>query len=508
MSSQEVTQLRKAGRLEEAEQLALQLLQTEPENIWNKRAMAWVLYDLVKMHQENGDVAKIIETYQRIAALELPADESMFFDQCAWQVGKLVFALHKQLEFPDPNQISEVFHAIRAFHFPKSVDSYSVLFLAFLKWSDIWTEFQAFADWWNFENFQAKDFENEIYNGKSMPSTIERAGIAYAKKLLEGEPAGALPEERRINRDKIAQFILWLDPIIEQYPQFVYLPYYKAKLLIATGSEEDALAVFRPFAKQKRNDFWVWELIAEMHPHDPDIQFSCYCKALSLGAQEDYLVKLRQTFANLLITKKMYNEARTEIQALVDTRNRHGWKIPASVLQWTDEPWYKMAVALKNNHDLYAAHVASAEEILFADITEELIVIEFVNEVKRSCNFIQHKERQGFFKYPHAMGKPKVGDIFMVRFAKGNAVDGYQKVLTTRRMPVNTPHEAIKNYQGVLKIKQQANIGFVDDIFIDPSLLKATNLPDASEVKGRAMLSFNKKREEWGWKAIDIAKRV
>jgi len=44
----------------------------------------------------------------------------------------------------------------------------------------------------------------------------------------------------------------------------------------------------------------------------------------------------------------------------------------------------------------------------------------------------------------------------------------------------------------------------IEDIFIDPKIIEESKLTDGQTVKGRAILSFNKKKNEWGWKAIII----
>ena len=53
MSFKEIKELRQAGKLDEALQMANQALETEPENIWNKRAAAWVYYDFLKQTKTN-----------------------------------------------------------------------------------------------------------------------------------------------------------------------------------------------------------------------------------------------------------------------------------------------------------------------------------------------------------------------------------------------------------------------------------------------------------------------
>lgn len=44
----------------------------------------------------------------------------------------------------------------------------------------------------------------------------------------------------------------------------------------------------------------------------------------------------------------------------------------------------------------------------------------------------------------------------------------------------------------------------MNDIFIDAALIKINKLANKQKVKGKAILSFNKKKNEWGWKAIEI----
>ena len=108
-----------------------------------------------------------------------------------------------------------------------------------------------------------------------------------------------------------------------------------------------------PFAKKKRNDFWVWEILAEAFSDDNDKVFACYCKALTCKSPEEMLVGLRQKMARILISKKMYNEAKTEIDILVQARTNNDFKIPSEVSNWQATVWYKSANRFKSNLELY-----------------------------------------------------------------------------------------------------------------------------------------------------------
>lgn len=502
MSFKEIKELRKAGKLDEALHMSNHALEADPGDIWNKRAAAWVYYDYLKKYAQPDSFEAFKENLTKIKDLQLPEDEKMVFDNCAWQIGILVFALQKT-EHVDYGKINEFFEIIRDFHFTKPSEVYSFIYKAFHKGYHNWSKYLEFADWWNFENFRSEDYLKEEYNGNKIISIVEQAFIAYSKKLLEGEPIDPFGQQRVIDKEKIQSFLPKLDYLIDKHTDYQYPPYFKAKLLLASGSDENVLSAFLPFAKQRRNDFWVWELMAEIFTEDKEIQFACYCKALSLKTPEDFLVKLRQTFSEMLIEKRMYNEAKTEIQKVIATREKHEWKLPNQIVQWTEQEWYKSATAKNDNQDLYSSHIKQAEEILFQDIPEEIIAVEFVNENKSMLNFVKDKRKFGFFNYSGYLTKPQIGDILKVRFS-GEGQDGFYRVFTAKKAESHLPTEAIKPFKGILKIIAPKNFGFAEDIFIETKLIQDNNLENGQILKGKAVLSFNKKKNQWGWKAFEL----
>lgn len=504
MSFKEIKELRQTGKLDEALQMAHQALQAEPDNIWNKRAAAWVYYDYLKEYVQPATFEAFKQNLINIRDLQLPEDEKMVFDKCAWQIGSLVFNLHKKLPI-DYSKIDELFEIIKDFHFTKPSETYSFIYKAFHKGYQNWSSYIAFADWWNLENLRSQDHLKEEFNGKKIMSIAEQAYIAYSKKLLGGEPLDPFGQQRMIDKKQIQSFLPKLDALIEKHPEYQYLPFFKAKLLLVSGNDENILSAFLPFARQKRNDFWVWELMAEIFSEDKDVQFACYCKALSLKTSEDFLVKLRQTFSEMLIKKKFYDEAKTELQKVIATREKHEWKLPNQIVQWTEQEWYKSASAKKDNLDLYSSRIKQAEEILFQDIPEEIIAVEFVNENKSMLNFVKDKRKFGFFNYSGNLTKPQIGDLLKVRF-NGDGQDGFYKILTAKKADSNRTSDALKDFEGTIKVISPQNFGFIEDIFVEPKIINENRLIDGQQVNGKAILSFNKKKNEWGWKCWKIMK--
>ncbi|MDI3527796.1 MAG: hypothetical protein PWR03_1979 [Tenuifilum sp.] len=502
MSFKEIQELRKTGKLDEALTMANQALEADPENIWNKRAAAWVYYDYLKKYEKVETYELFKEYLIKIKDLQLPENEKLLFDNCAWKIGKLVSSLEK-LDPIDYAKIDELFDIIKYFHFTKPSEAYTFIYKTFHKHSINWSNYLSFAEWWDFDNFRSEDYLKDEFNGKKKMAIVEQAYIAYSKKLLKGETLDSFGELRLVDKDKIRFFLPKLDSLINKHPEYEYPPYFKAKLLLALGNEENALSAFLPFAKQKRNDFWVWVLMAEIFSYDKDIQFACYCKALSLKTPEEYLVKLRQSFAEMLIEKRMYDEAKTEILKIITTRERKDWKVPNQILKWTEQEWYKSATSKNDNSDLYLKHSKIAEEILIKDLPEELIVVEFVNEVKGILNFVKNKNKFGFFKYFDYISNPKIGDLIMVRF-DGNGRDGFYRILSARKVDDDLPCDAIKSFNGKLTKKPSQNFGFVNDIFVEPKIIERYNLRDGQFLSGMAILSYHNKKKTLGWKVIKI----
>lgn len=504
MSFKEVKELRKSGNLNEALIMAQQDLENDTTNIWNKRSLGWVYYDYMK---DNATVEKFSgfkEYLEKLKALDLPADEQMIYDNCSYQIGKILFSIGSS-EPIDYRKINDLFELIRDFHFSKPSESYTFLLKAFHKSYKNWANYLDFADWWGFDNLRPEDYLAEEYNGNKVMSIAEQAYIAYSKKLevptvdSDGDPRHFL-----IDRQKIELFLPQLDALIESHPEYQYPAYFKAKLLLCLGDNDNVLSSFIPFAKKKRNDFWVWELMSEVFPIDDERKFACLCKALSLKTPDGFLINTRQKLAEILIKLGKFKEAKTEIEKIISARNDNTWKIPRQIENWSEQPWFPTTESFKTNHELYKQYLVIAEELLYNDIPEEIVVIEFVNSNKFMLNFVKDKDKHGFFSYKGLVETPKIGDILRVRFI-GEASEDFHKVLSIKKVDEPSDCSALKMFQGKVRLVASAGIGFVENIFIGKDIVLNMGLIEGQELKGKAILSFNKSKNDWGWKAIKIS---
>ncbi|MGB5026682.1 MAG: hypothetical protein WBO44_15115, partial [Saprospiraceae bacterium] len=276
MPAKEIKALREAGKIEEAYTMAKSELAANPQGTWPKRNMSWVYYDYLKLKNSSEHFDSFILCLNKIKSLQLPVEEKILFEQLCWPIGKLAFSL-LNCHPVETHKSIRLLEAIKSFPFPKPSEAYSFIFKALHKSLKETDHYLQFADWWGFQNFMPEDFQKEkLPNGKDVMALAEQAYIAYAKHLLpKRTPSGELI----FNKEKAESFLPVLSEIIKHYPQFQYPAYFKAKLLLALGDNNNMLESLLPFARKKQSDFWVWEILAEVFLNEPEKVFACYCKA-------------------------------------------------------------------------------------------------------------------------------------------------------------------------------------------------------------------------------------
>lgn len=510
MPAKEIKEFRKSGKLNEAYEMAKSELSSAPDDIWAKRNLSWVLVDFIKAGIDSSDHDVIKSKLSEIAGLNMPAEEVMLFENVCWVIGKYLFSLIKNVDwatlpFPEKNKIigyaSTLLPLLGSMQLPLNTEGYSFLYKAFHKILKDSGNYIQFVDWWNLDNFRDEDYNKDtLPNGKEIMSLAEQAYICYAKHLLPRQTQDGLV----FDKEKTLQFIDRLDKIIDSHPQYTYTEFYKAKLLLALGDNDNILSSLLPFARRKRNEFWVWDILADVFSNDMGIKIACYCKALTCKTPPEFLVNVHQKLAAHLIGSSLYNEAKTEIEAVIKIRNQHSWNLPHEIRIWTEQQWFANANANQSNILYYKMHLHQAESLLYSDTPEEKVFIEFVNKDKKLANFIASESKFGFFKFERFTDSLQPGDIVTVRF-NGNGDEGYYRINTLNKVQDEEfLSQFYKEVNGTIRIPAGKNIGFVDNTFVPPSLITQYKLKQGDIVIGKGMKSFNKEKGTWGWKMIEM----
>lgn len=421
MPFNDISKLRKSGRLNEAYQMASVKLSQMPDDIWAQRAMAWVLYDYAKKNATFENQEKFTKCIAQIGGMSFAADETMFWESVTWLVRSMIATVERNRDH-QPGFFSSLFAVIRPLPLPKPTEAYSALLQTTLRLKIEWLQYPDFCQWWGLDNLRPEDYKpQQTENGNRILSLAERVFMAYTKALLSQN-----------RHDDLVEWEPQLSKLANDNSSYIYLPYYLAKVRLSIGNAEQVLQSMKAFVRKKRGEFWVWELLGDASS-DPDEQFCFYAKAMTCKTKDEMIVALREKVAYQLVARKQYDEARYELDRILATRRQHQWSIPFKLQQLTAESWYLQSSSSTDIFLFYKPFAEKAEHLVFGVLPEDT-----------------------------------------------------------------------KNVSGKLKISK-SGFGFVEDVYVPSWFVETINNDEIVSVK--AVKSFDKKKQQWGWKAVKISKR-
>lgn len=139
------------------------------------------------------------------------------------------------------------------------------------------------------------------------------------------------------------------------------------------------------------------------------------------------------------------------------------------------------------------------------DIFDELIgVVDHVNQQKKLLHFIVSRNIDGIIRFSDLSDKFDEGDAIAVHMSKYTSKQGTRyKALTSCRTTKPIPESLVKTFED--SVREENGMGFTNSgIFIPPPMIKEHNIEDGDYVSGKAILNYNKKRYEWGWKSLCV----
>ena len=197
----------------------------------------------------------------------------------------------------------------------------------------------------------------------------------------------------------------------------------------------------------------------------------------------------------------MFDEAKTEVNAVINIRTKNNWTIPAEIFRYQHQGWYHSARDRSSNRDIYQKFSPKAEEILFIDIPEELIVISALNAPKNIAYFVVNKNISGFFKYNR---QPVIGKLYHARLQKRD--NSFYELLTIREADASETSPALKIIHEKVNVHPKG-FGFTTSgVFVPVQIIQRYNIRNGENIQAKAILSYDKMKKKWGWKVLEIFK--
>lgn len=490
-----VKELKDAGQLDEALELALDLYESDKENIFYRNSLLWVYDALCKRAAEAGDLDDFSKRAKQIGNMD-GFDDAMISKTMCWRL----FLLIRKLRENEKNSatFNLLFKLAKELNLEKPSEEYTILFKAFLHFKAC-EEFKDFCYWWNFDNFRSQDYEDEqLPNGRKVMSVVEQAYIAHSKILLQTR-----------DKEKIDDFLPRLQALAECYPKMSYPGYYCAKLMLAEGDTDSALGALLPFAQKKKTEFWIWQLLGEIYvKKEIRITLACYIRAVKCHTDEKFLVKVRQQLAKTLIAMQRYDEAKFQIDKVIKCVNVNGNKMPSPIMEWSSQEWYKAAKPKESLNDV--DYMAITDNLLYADLPCRTVVVSFVNKDKGIANVVYGREETGFFKYSKFVKKVNVGDLLDLRISRigdNNRLDVVAAVAHDGKFCDSDYYQQI---EGEVLANNDRTFYHLDagreTFYIPLQAVKEKGLDVGDTIRACALYEYNRKRGNWGWRCISIIK--
>lgn len=407
--SKEVFAKRKAGAIDEAYQMALQVMAAPDVDEWDRKALGWCLVDLIKRDVQAGNRQNLEHYRWQLEGLKVASDddvlqkgirnalllcnpngylikqasalskegrhaEAVVLYRQAWTHGALdaeiqtslgwnLYKHSRQLMNDDHVNFGAVRRNLHDY-LKLDVEKPSLLHTCFLQLGAKLAGQEKltmlkFSQLWDLKYLREEDFQRyRGEDGKEYPSLAEKVIQQAGRDAAASEDAQGL-----------SYILPHIDTAIERFPDNVWLKLDKAKVLLSMGRHDDALTFGIAVTKAKANDYWAWELLGDIVAKaDQGAALACYCKALSCPAEDKFTGKVRLKLARSMIEASDLEAAKHEVETVRFQKVKEGQRIPDVATQITSQPWFASTLANASNAEYYKSHAGAAEALLLSNL--------------------------------------------------------------------------------------------------------------------------------------------
>jgi hypothetical protein len=407
ITTQEVFALRKAGKLEEALGHARDLHQSDAEDEWVIRALAWCLYDEIKRlrAEKNQDASVVIE---ELAQLKLPneGEMDMTLKECVERIlqsGPLAQA--NQLS-KDGNHHDAV-ALIRPIAKAEGASQYEIEAYAWILYRKLKEcgEKETDAAVWCLTEFL------NCWSSECAPNTILFKCMLIQAKIHVENWASLIPLVEKLELHKLSpadfvddqsdsdfdsfqdqllgavhkclkkhpamrqprpQLQLWLDAWADSFSDDQWPQYHLGHILLWTdGDKARAKLLLLKTVQRNPGDYWRWQALAEAL--DGAEQKAAMARGIICKTEDpSFMVPLYKDFANLLAAEQALPEATASLNEAIRLRKLSGneWRDPLPAWHTANE-----GKTLPDIHEYAKPFAAKADELLAADLPSRLCVL-------------------------------------------------------------------------------------------------------------------------------------
>ncbi|MBA65146.1 MAG: hypothetical protein CMG55_05025 [Candidatus Marinimicrobia bacterium] len=406
ISSKEVFNLRRQGKLDEAIHMARTLFQKEPDDEWNIKAYGWVVYSIIMKNKDSNDVTRYINELKKLPAIE----DSLFNEKrdFAYSItnpinqklqrlkqkskngdhsGALLGVKNLRIENGGSEQIDEFYgwelwHSIKMQLYDDDPNSTNVSNM-FKKYArlmnskpsllhsrmldiasraakkDCFSNFFGFFMWWNQKNIRDEDYISNNKDGIVYESTVERVIKALGHIC-----------KKENDKQKLEYASNFIEKNYLKFPENEWFPYYLSLVWNKIGRNPEALGLLIPIVRKKSSEYWAWQHLSECYQSGSIEKLQTLCKSLTCYVKSpEFLLNVRLELADELIKNRYLNEAKYQIMKIKSIREEREWGIKGKLEEMLSLEWLTDVEENKGS-DLIKSKAKDAEYLLMKDLPE------------------------------------------------------------------------------------------------------------------------------------------
>ncbi len=551
VTSKDVFEARREGNLDRAYTMAQTLMEQPNPSQWDIRACAWCLIDLIKRANAMNEEAEV-ELYQgELQKLAIDEADEVLFKQTLYAL-RLGSPVMKELsaikKLKDTGNIQEATKKAKALYaeFPDDVTvkrSYAWCLYKILQqkakevpiniqhvagcldelfslglsqevsllrciWGTVLSidnveehiALYNYALQMDFDKLEACDYEVAPYVGSDgkhheWPSLVMRV----LKKSLDSL-------NRYVDKNSIHRLCDITEEQIQSLTENTFfLQWSLAKAYLLVDELDKAQAIVLHLLQSKPSSFWLWNGLAETMAGDHDMALSCYAKSLTCQCDLQFNGRAKLGIIQELVALGQYAEASAEVQTLHSYRTKEGHKVGETLTRYMHADWY-VPDSKAVDAGFYKDHSVAATELLNTFLPTTIGVVTYISEKAHKAFIVADGDKLLTYHYDDAASirEMDVVSVVYTTYERPDGTTGFQAV-SCELTDQEAPNTLIKQFGEKIKVIGSGMAFTVKhNVFIDKQLVEQHQLMNGDVVSLTAIRSFNKKKNSWGWQAVDI----
>lgn len=511
--------LKKEGKLDEAFNIIFPYIQNKNDAAANL-TFAWIMYDYLKTSESNvvvyaDHLKKLNDNIRFDFSQNNNEDITKLSNAILWSIKRVVIqgelpanTIFEQFKVFVGNSPAFIEKRTRKFSENNNEKSISRLLIKEIRSKLNDRNYFCLMDMIGFDWFDDLDYEISSFLGKNneMVKTkpfAESILNYHAKKLIKSDAKVA-------TKERMLEFLPKLTKAINYHVDYEWLPYYRIKLLINLGDKEQAFSEATKFAINKKDFFWIWDLIGELV--DGEEKFNCLCAGLLCKTKPDMIIGIQEKILPYLIERKLYAEAKYILDKLIETRTNKGWIISSELQSMKNSIWY-VDIESAQNIDELKPFAEEAKKILYSTLPLTDAYITYINDEKGIINFAfieRNNTRRGYF-YKDNIDNDFIWEIntpIKIQMIADKKSNELFHIFSVEIGDTEFTNNFVKEFSGTFE--QVKEFGFIRDsiaeIFVNPILVKENKLQPFSKVYGTIIKKWDSSKNRWNWKIASIDK--